>query len=558
MDSFEEELQALTSKELYDKGMDYFYGRAGVRKDYEKALRCFIKALDFGNAVAMEQIGYMYDSGCGVREDRTEALKWYRRAAEIGDVNLENHFAYCLKDGYGIEQNIDEAIKWFWKSAELGNKKAMYELAILFVNNGHETEAIRLFQKSSELGHKDAMFELAALLVNRNKNETKAMEWLIKYNNGNELAARVRLADLYYCENPKRAFAIYKEAAEQGENCYYTLGEMYLKGKGIEKDVCEAIKWFEKAAQIEDISNASDEYCKWDSMLKIAEIYIGLKDEESALEWLTKRNDGNRLQGMGELAHIYYGDDDFEYEDTSLIDKEKAFEWFEKLYEMKDTHGTYYFAEMWEPKSRSKALQIYKDGVEFGSERCCKRIIQLYLEEGNIPEAARWSVKYFDMADEELCKNLCRNPFKELKQIANFFIATPPEELIRIYDDDSTLAAEEIYKFGCACGKTLVNLYTKLEIMSIVTDLQGDSCPRELLETLFDRYEKVYQAVESNGVSDEIEGDEYELRLKKLLDPWESSPKEDSKTTEKIYHGADYYKEKFLYFKSKLEHRLPE
>ena len=272
----------------------------------------------------------------------------------------------------------------------------------------------------------------------------------------------------------------------------------------------------------------------------------------------TKRNDGNRLQGMGELAHIYYGDDDFEYEDTSLIDKEKAFEWFEKLYELKDSHGTYYFAEMWEERSTIRALQIYKDGAEFGSERCCKRIIQLYLAKGNIPEAARWSVKYFDMADEELCKNLCRNPFKELKQIANFFIATPPEELIRIYDDDSTLAAEEIYKFGCACGKTLVNLYTKLEIMSIVTDLQGDSCPRELLETLVDSYEKVYQAVESNGVSDEIEGDEYELRLKKLLDPWESSPKEDSKTTEKIYHGADYYKEKFLYFKSKLEHRLPE
>ena len=545
MDSFEEELQALTSKELYDKGMDYFYGRAGVRKDYEKALRCFIKAVDFGNARAMERIGYMYDLGCGVSEDKSEALKWYRRAAEIGDVNLENHFAYCLKDGYGIEQNIDEAIFLFQKSAKLGNKDAMYELAILFLNNGNEPEAIRLFQKSSELGNKDAMFEVASLLVNCNENETKAMKWLIKYNDGNEWGAWACLADILYNKNPQRALEIYKEVAEQGENRYYTLGEMYLKGKGTEKNIHEAIKWFKKAAQVEVVAKDADNYCKWDSMLKLAEIYIGLKDEDSALEWLTKRNDGNKFQGMGELAHIYYGDDDFEYEDTSLIDKEKAFEWFGKLYELKDSHGTYYFAEMWEPK-------LYKDGVKFGSERCCKRIIQLYLEDDNIPEAARWTVKYFEMADEELCKNLCRNPFKELKEIANFFMETPLEELIQLYGGDRKLAAEEIYKFWRACDKTLVNQYTKLEIMSIAADLLGDNCSRELLETLVNSYEKVYQAVKKNGFSDEIEGDEYELRLKRLLGSRESFFEDDSKAKEKSYHDADYYKDKVLHFRSKL------
>lgn len=47
MDKFEEELQTLTSNELYEKGMAYFYGRDDVRKDYEKALRYFIKAVDF-------------------------------------------------------------------------------------------------------------------------------------------------------------------------------------------------------------------------------------------------------------------------------------------------------------------------------------------------------------------------------------------------------------------------------------------------------------------------------------------------------------------------------
>ena len=516
---FESELKTLTSSELCENGKNYFYGSDEVRKDYEKALKYFIRAADLGNALAMEWVGYMYNLGCGVKEDKTQALKWYRRAAEIGDVNLENHFAYCLEDGYGVEQNIDEAIRWFRRSAEVGNKKAM--------------------------------FELAALLFEYKGNKAEAMYWLIKYNDDDELGAKACLAGIYNSclKDKKKAFELYKEVAEQGEDCYYILGKMYLKGEGTERNVREAIKWFEKASQIEVINDLSDEYCKWDSMLKIAEIYISLKNEAKALEWLTKRNDGNRFQGMGELAHIYYGDDDFEYEDTSLIDKGKALEWFGKLYALKDSHGTYYFAEMWEPKSRSKALQVYKDGVEFGSEHCCKRIIQLYLESENIPEAAIWTIKYFEMADEELCANLCQNPFKEMKQIANFFMKTPTEGLVQLYGGDRELAADAIYNFERACDKTLVNLYTKLELMSIVADLLGDDCPRELLETLVESYEKVYQEVRDNGVSEEIEGDEEELRLKKMFDKKE-------KVVKGNYHDAEYYKEKFLYFKSKLENRL--
>lgn len=517
MDSFEVELETLNVEEIYNKGVDYQYGCNGVRKDYEKALKCFMKAFDLGNIKALNKIGKMYEYGDGVVRSRLKAGCWYIRGAKLGDPESMNSLAYLFEDISG-----DKAIVWFRKSAELGNRESMHEIA--------------------------------RLLLKYKKNEDEALEWLRKYNDGDEVGVLLNLAGIYQytLEDKQKAFEMYKKVADEGYDCYYTLGEMYRDGVGTEKNLTEAIKCFEKSSQVEVSEDDADNYCKWDSMLKLAEIYIGLKDEDSALEWLTKRNDGNKFQGMGELAHIYYGDDDFEYEDRSLIDKEKAFEWFEKLYELKDKYGTYYFAEMWEPKSRSRALEIYKDGVEFDSERCCKRIIQLYLEDDDIPEAARWTVKYFEMADEELCKNLCRNPFKELKRIANFFIATPLEELIQLYGGDRKLAAEEIYKLGRACDKTLVNLYTKLEIMSIAADLLGANCPRELLETLVDSYKKVYQEVRDNGFSDEIEGDEYELRLRKLLDSGESSSEVESKATEKSYHDAEYYREKFLYFNSKL------
>lgn len=518
MDSFEVELQTLTSNELYEKGMAYFYGKDDVRKDYEKALRCFIKAVDFGNARAMEQIGYMYNLGCGVSEDKSEALKWYRRAAELGDLYSMKEFASELESGEIIDKNISEAINWLEKSAELGDKEAMYSLA--------------------------------KFLIKYQRKESSALEWLKRRNDGNELKISADLASIYYDCEPEKSIEIYKELSASGENYGYTLGEMYKKGIGTEKNLTEAIKWFEKAARIENPADHSEEYCKWDGMLKLAEIYISLKDEETALEWLTERNEGIKIFAMSEMGHIYYGDNEFEYEDTSLVNKYKAFEWFKKLYKLKDSYGAYYYGEMWERRSRSKALRIYKYGTKFGSERCFRRIIQLYLEDGNIIEAARWLVKYVNIADGGIFDKAYLTPFKELKQITTFFTGAPMEEVIKLYGGDRKFAAEEIYSFARACDKTPLNLYSKLAIMSVAVDLMGDSCPIGIIERLASRYDEIYREVKDNGVSDEIEGDEEELMLKKLFKTYKGS------SEEKNYHGAEYYREKFLYLNSKLRLRL--
>ncbi len=269
---------------------------------------------------------------------------------------------------------------------------SMLELAYSLLDEQNIDEAIKWFKKSAELGNKDAMYELAVISLKYEQNESVALEWLKKYKDGDELEAMSYLAGLYRSDNPQKSFELYKEVSDKGGDCNYALGEMYQKGIGTEKNLQLAIKYFEKQAQIENFTDVRDEYSKYDAMLKIAEIYISLKDEKSALEWLTRRNDGNKIFGMSELAHIYYGDDEFEYEDTNLIDKAKALEWFKKLYELKDSHGAYYYGEMLESSSKSKALQIYEEGTKFGSELCFRRVIQLYLEDGNIIEAARWSV----------------------------------------------------------------------------------------------------------------------------------------------------------------------
>src|SRR5438105_3037132 len=55
-------------------------------KRYDEALRLYKQAAQTGSAVAMFQIGSMYEHGNGVTPNREEAANWYKRAAQAGAV----------------------------------------------------------------------------------------------------------------------------------------------------------------------------------------------------------------------------------------------------------------------------------------------------------------------------------------------------------------------------------------------------------------------------------------------------------------------------------------
>jgi len=50
-------------------------------------------------------------------------------------------------------------------------------------------------------------------------------------------------------ENPVKAVALYRKAADQGHAAaQYSLGRMYAAGSGVRQDYAEALRWFQKAA----------------------------------------------------------------------------------------------------------------------------------------------------------------------------------------------------------------------------------------------------------------------------------------------------------------------
>ena len=98
----------------YNFGLDYYYGRFGVKQDYELAVEHFIKAAEQGNKYAQRHLGMCYEKGNGVDQDYAEAVKWYRKAAEQRDTAAQ----YALQRLLGDEYDQEQGEKCLWDAGD--------------------------------------------------------------------------------------------------------------------------------------------------------------------------------------------------------------------------------------------------------------------------------------------------------------------------------------------------------------------------------------------------------------------------------------------------------
>ena len=72
-------------KRIVELADDYYYGRNGKSKDYEKAAANFLIAAKAGDAYSQYSLGWCYENGQGVEQSAQEAVKWYHKAAAQGE-----------------------------------------------------------------------------------------------------------------------------------------------------------------------------------------------------------------------------------------------------------------------------------------------------------------------------------------------------------------------------------------------------------------------------------------------------------------------------------------
>lgn len=103
-------------------------GLHGLQKNAQKAYEYYQLAAQYGNALAMHNLGDLYRQGKGVPHNGATAFEWYQKAAQAGHaIGLED-MGDCYLDGIGVAQNRDEAVRLYRQAAKRGRKSAAQKL----------------------------------------------------------------------------------------------------------------------------------------------------------------------------------------------------------------------------------------------------------------------------------------------------------------------------------------------------------------------------------------------------------------------------------------------
>ena len=285
----------------------------GVAKDVSEAIVWYQKAAAAGNSVGMYNLGAVYANGNGVSKDYTQAIAWYRKAADAGNPDGMNNLGVMFENGTGVSKDPTEAIAWYRKAADAGSSNGMNAVGAMY--EGGEgvskdlTEAVAWYRKAAEAGNADAMIKVGNTYESGygvSKDLTEAVAWYRRAADAGSSIGMTALGISYeqgegVAKDLTEAVAWYRKAADAGSSDgMNALGISYEHGKGVAKDLTEAFAWYRKAAEA---GNAN-------AMVNVGHSYVfgvGVsKDYAQAVTWYRRAADARNAIGMADLGTMYY------------------------------------------------------------------------------------------------------------------------------------------------------------------------------------------------------------------------------------------------------------
>ena len=253
----ENETVELDHTRLMDLGEQYLN-----KGDVERAVSCFKKSAEFGNAKAQRWLGACYYFGTGIREDKQEAVKWYRLAAEQKNSEARWRLGDCYFWGEGIREDKREAVKWYRLAAEQGNAKAQWRLgACYYFGTGireDKQEAVKWFRLAAEQKNAEAQYSLGRCYyfgTGIREDKQEAVKWFRLAAEQEDAEAQWMLGDCYFFghgvgKNKREAVNWYFLSAKKGNaEAQRRLGACFYFGHGVAKNRQEAIRWYRLAAE---------------------------------------------------------------------------------------------------------------------------------------------------------------------------------------------------------------------------------------------------------------------------------------------------------------------
>lgn len=326
----------------------YEFGIEGP-KDYIKAMELYNECANQNNSYALCNIGTFYEEGKGVSKDYYKAIEYYKKAANLNNDLAYYNLARLYENGLGVPKIYTKAFDLYEKSYKIAKGYYAYE-AMLRISN-----------KLKELGK----FEFSTI---RNSLECKNI-----------------INKLYKEKNYPKLIDLLEFNVYLGNTFAMNfLGDLFMKGEGIEKDILKATELYIESAQ----QNDSDGSFKYGLLIvnnpKINEEKIIL----GGITLIEKAISLNNAEAMFTLACWYAK--------GNIVEKNisKAAELYKKAANLNHSMATLLLADMYVDgiisdskvvgyRDFSKAEKLYIHAIELGNLKALESLKNLYEIEKN-------------------------------------------------------------------------------------------------------------------------------------------------------------------------------
>jgi len=260
-------------------GWVYEDGFFGVKRDEARAHEWYLKAAQQGHDHAQYRLGRMYAEGMGVPQDHAQARQWWLKAAQQGSdyaqYEAQYHLGQLYAKGLGVPKDESQVLSWWLKAAQNGSFMAGSQLGKMYAKGGaHAQEITKFFAQSHAAAQQNdaqAQYNLSwmyAYGAGVERDDTQALQWAGKAAAQGHAPAQSQKASLERrAEERAAAQAVSNKRisdlvarTERGDvKARYMLGEEYLRGGDVKKDEAQAVAWFFKAAQPQNLNDGNVE-----------------------------------------------------------------------------------------------------------------------------------------------------------------------------------------------------------------------------------------------------------------------------------------------------------
>ncbi|OHS96916.1 hypothetical protein TRFO_02031 [Tritrichomonas foetus] len=298
-----------------------------VAKNSQESYQYFRRSAKLGNPTGKCCLGNLLIKGNN--KQKAAAFQLFKESHEANNKTGSWCYANCLKRGIGCHnQRISQSNSQLSDSTETSNCLKALSIFINLADNYND---------------KDSQYEVFKLLMNGVlvkdgiyiKQESKAIEYLVRAANNNHSTAQWRLGELlsegkFFKKDEKAAAHFFKLSAEAGNNRgIWHFAKCLFDGRGVPKDMQRATKYLEKLCEKND-SDAEFMYGSYlidkqnkieegivyiiksansdnaDALWKLGDLYMNgigvVKDLESAKKYYEKSSDKGNFTGLYKLA----------------------------------------------------------------------------------------------------------------------------------------------------------------------------------------------------------------------------------------------------------------